>query len=320
MVRTMSFHATPDDGLYMHGELAIKVKNRNGETFDCVMVYRNGQTKQLTGTNIEELKKIFGVSDEPIRHMEFDFVKMLIERKKSVYLYGAAGTGKNVLCQQIADALGLKFYFSNSVTQEFKVSGYGDANGNFVETEFYRAFTLGGLYMLDELDASCPEALVCLNAALANKYFDFPVIGRIEAHPDFRVIAAGNTCGRGNNQLYTGRTVIDAATLNRFEFVRIDYDRRIEDRIAKGDSEMVDFFHDMRKSSIKVGCPIVLSYRNLDSIIEFKDECPMTRCLDAFITKGMGADEIYSLYSGLENKRNKYAAELRKLAELLENQ
>ena len=32
----------------------------------------------------------------------------------SVYLYGAAGTGKNVLCQQIADELGLKFYFATS--------------------------------------------------------------------------------------------------------------------------------------------------------------------------------------------------------------
>lgn len=318
MVRTIDFNVTPQNGLYVYNELAIKVKNQSGNSFDCVIISRDGDINELSSTTIGELKKLLGASDAPIKHCKFDVIKMAISRKKSVYLYGAAGTGKNVLCKQIADELGLTFYFTNTVTQEFKVSGYGDANGRFVETEFYRAFTKGGLFMLDELDASCPEALVCLNAALANKYFDFPVIGRVEAHPDFRVIAAGNTCGRGASELYSGRTVIDAATLNRFEFIRVDYDRRIEDKIAKGDSELVNFFHDMRRASKKVGLAIVLSYRNLDSFIEFKSELPMTTVMDMCITKGMMSDEVRALYSGLEDKRNKYATELRKLSELLE--
>lgn len=46
--------------------------------------------------------------------------------------------------------------------------------GNYQETQFFKAFTEGGLFMLDEMDASIPEVLVILNAAIANRYFDFP--------------------------------------------------------------------------------------------------------------------------------------------------
>ena len=54
----------------------------------------------------------------------------------------------------------------------------------------------GGLFFLDEMDASIPEVLVLLNAAIANGYFEFPN-GKITAHEDFRVVAAGNTVGSG---------------------------------------------------------------------------------------------------------------------------
>ena len=85
--------------------------------------------------------------------------------------------------KQVAKALGLDFYFTNAVTQEYKITGFTDANGRYQETQFYKAFKNGGLFMLDEMDASIPEVLVILNAAIANGYFDFPApIGFVEAH------------------------------------------------------------------------------------------------------------------------------------------
>lgn len=76
-----------------------------------------------------------------------------------------------VICQQVAEALGLDFYFTNAVTQEYKLTGFIDANGNYQETQFYKAFTKGGLFFLDEMDASIPETLIILNAAIANRYY-----------------------------------------------------------------------------------------------------------------------------------------------------
>lgn len=264
---------------------------------------------------IEELQEKLNAKqdDKPIKHKMFDKVMSLLKRGRTPYLFGAAGTGKNVLCKQIADEMGLTFYFANAVTQEFALTGYGDANGNYVETEFYRAFTKGGIFMLDELDASCPEALIVLNAALANRYFTFPVIGRVDAHKDFKVIAAGNSCGRGADEVYTGRSVIDGATMNRFDYIKIDYDERIEFRIANHDNELVSFIHDLRQSAKRASYPMVLSYRNISGISDLRSDFTLRECMEMCITKGMGADEISILHDGLRDKMNKFAKALKEL-------
>lgn len=155
-------------------------------------------------------------------HEKFDEVLKIVSLDIPVFLTGAAGTGKNVICKQVAKSLGLDFYFTNAVSQEYKLTGFIDANGKYQETQFYKAFTQGGLFFLDEIDASIPEVLVILNAAIANRYFDFPN-GKVEAHPDFRVIAAGNTNGLGADNAYTGRYCLDRASLDRFALVDIDY-------------------------------------------------------------------------------------------------
>ena len=140
-------------------------------------------------------------------HSKFEMIKTCVENKIPVYLAGPAGSGKNHTLEQVAKVLGLEFYFTNSVQQEYKLTGFIDAGGNFHETEFYKAFKNGGLFFLDEMDASIPEVLVLLNAAIANGYFEFPN-GKITAHEDFRVVAAGNTVGSGADEAYTGRMVL----------------------------------------------------------------------------------------------------------------
>lgn len=74
------------------------------------------------------------------------------------------------------------------------------------------------------MDASAPEVLIHLNAALANGYFDFPN-GKVYAHEDFRVVGAGNTTGQGADAQYTGRTQLDASSLDRFKLVEVNYNK-----------------------------------------------------------------------------------------------
>jgi len=155
------------------------------------------------------------VLEGEIFHNEFETVMNFVLADEPLMLVGPAGSGKNVICKQVADLLDTEFYFTNAVTQEHKLTGYKDAMGKYHETEFYKAFTKGGLFMLDEIDASIPEVLVILNAAIANRYFDFPT-GKVNAHPDFRIISAGNTFGHGASYQYVGRNQLDGASLNRF--------------------------------------------------------------------------------------------------------
>ena len=225
----------------------------------------------------------------------------------AAYLFGPAGSGKNHVCEQLARELGIEFYYQNSITDEYKLVGFIDGAGVYHETEFYRAFTRGGLFMLDEMDASCPDTLVTLNAALANGYFTFPC-GRVKMHPDFHCIAAGNTCGRGATEEYSGRSVLDAASLNRFVPVSFGYSPAIEKKLAGPDgSDILEFIRDLRQSAAAAGVHIVLGYRNIQRLAAFSKLFDIREAVEFAVTGGYDKDEINILKAGLTHKTNKYA-------------
>lgn len=248
-------------------------------------------------------------------HEKFEQIVKFVANNEPVFLTGPAGSGKNVLCQQVAKALGLSFYFSNAVTQEYKITGFTDAMGIFHESQFYKAFKNGGLFMLDEMDASIPEVLVILNAAIANRYFDFPApIGYVEAHPDFRVVAAGNTFGLGANYEYVGRNQLDMASLDRFAVVKIDYDRGIEMNVAQGNGELVDFADDIRKAAEKSGIRFIVSYRAIGRIAKLESLLGVEEALQTCLIKSLEKDDISALLSNV-SVSNKYTSAVKKIKE-----
>lgn len=230
---------------------------------------------------------------EGVLHSKFDTVLKFVQLGEPVFLTGPAGSGKNVLCQQIAKALGLDFYFTNAVTQEYKLTGFTDAMGVFHESQFYKAFKNGGLFMLDEMDASIPEVLIILNAAIANRYFDFPApIGYVEAHPNFRVIAAGNTFGNGADSEYVGRNQLDGASLDRFALVSIDYDERIEESCAQGDQELLRFCRNFRSATKKAGIKTIVSYRSITRMAKLSSVMEPAELLDSCLIKSLQVDDL----------------------------
>jgi len=262
-----------------------------------------------------ELKVLDKVVLKETTHEKFDQVLQLVQLGKAVYLYGPSGTGKNIIAHQIAKALQTDFYFNNAVQNGFSLEGYTDANGKYIETEFYRAFTKGGLYMLDEMDASVAEVLILLNAALANGYFTFPGIGQVKAHKDFRVIAAGNTKGSGASREYNSRNELDQATLNRFLFVEINYSTQIENSLTN-DADLLDFAREFRKAIKHCGIKKVVSYReiiNMRDLIQvgwdFKD------VLDVALIKGLDRDDVSMIRGSIHNSSNKYVKGLQQWLE-----
>lgn len=252
-------------------------------------------------------------------HEVFDKVLKLVGADCPCFLQGPAGTGKNVICKQVAKALDLDFYFTNAVTQEYQLKGFIDANGHFHETQFYKAFTQGGLFFLDEMDASVPETLIILNSAIANRYFDFPT-GRVEANPDFRVIAAGNTVGTGATIEYSGRFQLDAASLDRFALIYVDYSPRIEMNVARGDEELCKFARSFREATQSCGIKCLFTYRSIDRIASLKSiDDDLADILHISLTKGMRRDDVHILNAELRRKGldNEYTKALLVLEERL---
>lgn len=209
------------------------------------------------------------------RHKQYDRVMRRLRHNKPAWLWGEAGTGKNVLAEQCADGLGIPFAPINCLFEKFEVTGFARPDGTLQETTIYLAVKFGWLLFWDEADTSSPMAANVMNSLLANGYIDFPVVGRVYAHPNFRCIAAGNTNGRGGNSDYTGRTTIDAATLNRFLPIEVDYDYDVEVAIAKRrgyGEDVADFIEDFRQAVRDCSLRHIVSYRQLDDLCDSLDD------------------------------------------------
>lgn len=272
--------------------------------YHAVKVQETAQGTELKARQVEIDLTPKAQDSKIIKHEKFDQIKTCIECDIPVYLVGEAGTGKNFTLEQIAREMGLEFYFTNSVQQEYKLTGFIDAGGKFHETEFYKAFTNGGLFFLDEIDASIPEVLVLLNAAIANRYFEFPN-GRVEAHPNFRVVAAGNTVGSGANELYTGRLVLDQATLDRFVVIEFDYDRNVEMNLAHGNEQLVNFVRGLRRFAKENGIRATFSYRCIITTTKLMETgMNLKTILTIAIFKGLDKDTINTFKTDLVKDGN----------------
>jgi hypothetical protein len=168
---------------------------------------------------------------EGIVHKKFDRVLKMCTRD-NVMLVGGAGSGKTTIARQVAGALKLPFYFTGAIPHEAKLLGFINPHGKYVETAFYRAWTTGGVFLMDEVDASDPQAMLSINAALDNGICDFPN-GMVEKHKDFHFIGAANTFGKGATMDYIGRNAQDEAGRSRWFYIHIEYDEVMEETIAQ---------------------------------------------------------------------------------------
>lgn len=169
-------------------------------------------------------------------HVSYPKLLKYLQINRRVVLVGSAGTGKSMAVKNSAEALNVPFYLVPPVTMSHELIGHRDAQGNFHGTPLFEAYTKGGLCLLDEADASLPDALLCANPILdGNGFATFGDGVLHKQHPDFMAVFNMNTDGNGATMQYSGRNRLDGATLARFG-VRIfwEIDNRIESAMAQG--------------------------------------------------------------------------------------
>lgn len=165
------------------------------------------------------------------RHEVFGDILACLSARVNVYLVGGAGSGKTTVASQAAEALGIPFYSTGAVGMAYQLQGFINAEGKYMETDLYRAYTGGGVFLFDEIDGSSAQALLAFNAIAANELAAFPC-GTVKRHDDFVIIAAANTYGNGADAVHVGRSQLDAATLDRFAFIEMPYDEDMERAIS----------------------------------------------------------------------------------------
>jgi MoxR-like ATPase len=156
--------------------------------------------------------------------------------KQNILLIGPAGCGKTMLAEQLARLLSVPFG-SVSCTMgmsESQLLGWLlPSNGGNYE---YRASPMvklaqqSSVFLFDELDAADNNTLLIVNSLLANGFVSVPQsldTPMIERHVDSIIIANANTMA-GATADYAGRTVLDAATLDRFYPIVMGYDESYE--------------------------------------------------------------------------------------------
>lgn len=220
---------------------------------DKIQRIRNYKTISINIQNGDRIK------DLETQHFQFEKLSKYVQTKNNIFLVGSAGSGKTTAARNIAKALNIKFYFTGAINSEYKLTGFIDAQGRIVNTEFRKAYEHGGLFLFDEIDASFPQAILAFNAALANDFMDFPD-KKVPKHRNFYCIAAANTFGTGADRQYVGRNQLDAATLDRFITFNWEIDETLEHELANN-YEWVNYVQKARKAASKIGERHIISPR-----------------------------------------------------------
>jgi hypothetical protein len=156
--------------------------------------------------------------------------------RQNVLLHGPAGGGKTTACRMLAEALSIPRWGYISLSPQApasRIEGFIDATGTFRDTEFFRCYSDGGVFLFDEVGNMSPALGVALNTALENGHANFPS-GMVARHPDFVCLAADNTPLWGGTRTYSVRQAVDGAFRDRWVFLYWPIDAKLERRVALG--------------------------------------------------------------------------------------
>lgn len=185
-------------------------------------------------------------------HYATEDVIKIVAMNHPLMMVGPAGCGKTTIAEHTAKALSLDFYITSTINDTHELMGFVDGHGKYHSTAFRQAFEYGGLWVADEIDAWDASALLAANSALANGYATVPDCETpVSRSPSFRMVATANTFGNGADRVYIGRNELDAASLDRFATLNVDYDLNLERMFAAGNIEWLEYVWSIRKKIIE---------------------------------------------------------------------
>jgi cobaltochelatase CobS len=228
---------TLDERLPRKVEIVVK----NAET---------GKTLKLVGARHKNFERLLKIAS----------LRGVDGQRLGIFLSGEASSGKTTGSKQVAEALGLKWYFNGAISLPHEMLGFIDGAGTYHRTPFRDAYEFGGVYTFDEVDRSDPNALLAVNPHLANGVATFPD-KQVKRHKDCIIICTANTWGLGADANYSGATKLDAAFLSRFP-VKIAWDIDLDLEFAiVNNKEWLARVRKARANARAVGLKVMIDVR-----------------------------------------------------------
>lgn len=276
-------------------EASAKIDDLTAQVEELKNRPANGTVINLTIDGKKETKVIKSIVN-PNAEEILDYLK----DGENVFLWGPAGAGKNVLGEQLAEMLDVQFYYMNTVYTKYDITGFTDAQGNYIPTAVINWLKdeNGGLMFFDEMCTNSPEANTAINALLANKYIVLQNGEVLKMTSRHYVVAADNTNGLGATEEYNGRYKMDESTRDRFAFFFIDYDAAVEESIVGDKKDILTFVRELRKVTKECNISLVLGYRCINRLVKFYNR-DAARTIEHNILKGMEQDTINEIASRL---------------------
>ena len=229
----------------------------------------------------------------PLSHYRTPLVIQIASLGHAIMLVGPAGCGKTTIGEHVAAALDLQFYITNAINDTHELMGFVDGYGKYHSTPFRIAFERGGVWIADEIDAWDGSVLLAANSALANGFASFPDSQKpVVRHPDFRMVATANTFGSGADRVYVGRNELDAASLDRFAVLTVDYDLTLERMFAGQHDRWLERVWNVRKSVMDKKIRHVVSSRAISmGAAALSAGIDWDVCEDIYLFKGLSKSD-----------------------------
>lgn len=177
------------------------------------------------------------LTDE-ITHSAFDdCVREITCFPYQLFLYGATGSGKSYTAGQIARSLDMPFFSMGAILVKYDILGSMTKDTYIASTVRRWLESDTGLLCIDEIDSSCPRALVTIMSMFDDTgKITFPDKATFtrdaSTHP---IVVTANTTGNGGNHKYNGRAKLDAAFKARFIQLEHGYCDALENTFASED-------------------------------------------------------------------------------------
>jgi len=209
-------------------------------------------------------RMVFDPSSDGLLHYQFADVLDKLQTFQKVFLHGERGTGKSTIGEELFRLMAEKhnwdeddkyrytYVVGSAGVSEAQLLGKSTFDGRYIEGQYVKAFSEGGIVVADEFNGFDPNMTLIHNAMLDGQGLIFtpndPESPHRYRHNDFYFIAIDNTNGYGNDFSYVGRNQQDLAVLDRFTgaTISIGYDKTIESHIVGDYSDVATALWDLR--------------------------------------------------------------------------